>query len=354
MIKYIKYKKDYLEYMLKMTKKYYGDIEISRKDYIEHEYFNNPSGDAIITLAYDDEKNAIAGQYIVIPKDIRVNGKEYKCVNSLNTLTGEEYRGLGIFTKLADYNYKIAGENSLFCYGVPNQNSYPGFIKKLRFNDIGEVPLLLRPLKISSLMQKYFKSGIFSKLISPIDVFFKPKIKNKSNYDIIDINDENINLIDEFWNRIQDKYPIMFIRNSKYIKYRYIDILERKYKILMALEKGKPVALIVGRITEIAEIKSGIYLDFIIDKGYEKAGKDLIDAMNVYFYKNEASLIGCLITKKTKEYNILKQNLFFKCPKFAEPQPFPIIIRKFTENDLGVDMLDIDNWYFTAGDYDVI
>lgn len=59
-----------------------------------------------------------------------VGNNKIKCAHSLNTLTGKQYRGQGIFTGLAEENYKTAYKDGIaFIYATPNPNSYPGFIK---------------------------------------------------------------------------------------------------------------------------------------------------------------------------------------------------------------------------------
>lgn len=130
------YTSDHLEEMIEMTQEYYGvENDIAQRLFIEHEYFKNPSGNALIDLAWDEEKKVIAGQYVVLPMRFKVGKEQIGCVLSLNTLTREAYRGQGIFTKLAESVYARAKETDKgFCYGMPNQNSYPGFIKNRKLS----------------------------------------------------------------------------------------------------------------------------------------------------------------------------------------------------------------------------
>ena len=64
--------------------------------------------------------------------------------------------------------------------------------------------------------------------------------------------------------------------------------------------------------------------------------------------------MGCLMQKHFEEAHILKKAGFFVCPKPIEPQPFPIIFRKFNDMERSELMENFDNWFFTMGDYDVI
>ena len=92
--------------ILAMTREQYGvDNDISNEDFLQHQYFENPAGDALIDLAVDAENGALAGQYVVWPMRFSIFGEPRQCTNSLNTLTGKRYRGYGIFFELAEEVY---------------------------------------------------------------------------------------------------------------------------------------------------------------------------------------------------------------------------------------------------------
>lgn len=361
MWKDIKYSNEYFESMLEMTQSHYGSENvISQEDYIQHEYFENPTGDAVISLALDSEKKRLAGQYIVNPMRFWVKGNEYKCVCSLNTLTREEYRGQGIFTGLAKHVYDDATKAGYeFCYGMPNQNSYPGFMKKLGFSDIGSIPLLLRPLSPSDMIVEKTKSRALSVFGKPFNGLYNCKknvSKNKNaQIKIVQLKNNNLNYIDDFWNAIKNKYSVMMLRDSKYIKYRFLDIKHRQYYPYFAIKDGKPVAFSIGRIIpDVAGMTCGMLVDFLFADGEDEAGQVLLDYMLGFLQSKGACLVGGLMLAHTQESKLLKKNKFFTCPKKLEPQPFPLIFRAFDESIKKTGIEDLDNWFFVMGDYDVI
>lgn len=62
MWKAIEYDNRYLGEMLQMTVEQYGsENDIADQNFLMHEYFENPAGDAVISLAWDDTKMKIAG-----------------------------------------------------------------------------------------------------------------------------------------------------------------------------------------------------------------------------------------------------------------------------------------------------
>ncbi len=228
---------DLIQKMAEMAELHYGaKDDTAHAEYLAHEYFHDPAGDALIEIAWDREKNRAAGQYIAIPIRVRIRGVDSSCLMSVNTLTREEYRGQGIFTGLAAAVYeRAAAKGYRLAYGMPNQHSYPGFVKALSFEDRGAVPLYLRPLRPSNLVRSYLKWNWAAALASPFDPVFR--MKEPGAVSVEKLTPENLELADAFWKSVRDEYPVMICRDSTYIRYRYLDIPRRKYQCFYAVEE---------------------------------------------------------------------------------------------------------------------
>ncbi len=82
-------------------------------------------------LAYDLNGDP-AAFYGVIPMIGKYKGESILIGQSADTLTHPNHQKKGLFVYLANKTYKLAKEEGVkFLYGLPNSNSYPGFIKKL-------------------------------------------------------------------------------------------------------------------------------------------------------------------------------------------------------------------------------
>jgi len=167
------YRPENLLETIDMTREHYGSSWISDSDFLRWQYEANPAGPAVIHLARDTKTHWLAGQNVVIPmrfktKD-RPSDQPIKGTLCLNILTRKAYHGQGIFTGLAEPVYQDCIEQGLeFCYAFPNPNSYPGFIRKLGFTDLGSVPLLLRPLDPKAIIQQKIWS-----LLAPLALPFQ-------------------------------------------------------------------------------------------------------------------------------------------------------------------------------------
>lgn len=349
MWKIISYSDKYLTEMLQMTKEYYGEEnDISNEDFVRHEYFSNPMGSAYIKLAYDTENSKMAGQYIVLPRDYSVNGKKCKGVLSLNTLTRTEYRGQKVFTKLAEAVYSdCKSEKVDFCYGVPNPNSFPGFIKKLSFLKIGEIPLYLKiqsPIRI--LMDKMHVPYKHSDYMEE-DTFYNNSVQ------ISEVTKSNVGCLEKFWDNVRKKYCVIGSRDVRYLTWRYLELPRREYKIFVAKKNEEVCGYIIGRITEVAGMRCGMIVDYLFLKGEVRIGELLLDRICKCFKKTKIGLVGCLMRSNTEEGKILRKRGFFNCPHKLLPQPFPIIYRSFDGME-DCKIKNFDDWFFTMGDYDVI
>ncbi len=95
-------------------------------------YRDNPDGEAVGFDAFDGDR--LAAHYVCIPARVRIGARLARALLSLNTATHPDYQGKGLFTKLAAMTYEAGAGQGFDCvYGVANQHSTPGFVRKLGF-----------------------------------------------------------------------------------------------------------------------------------------------------------------------------------------------------------------------------
>jgi hypothetical protein len=82
-------------------------------------------------IAYSSS-NEPAAYYGAFPVKAQFDGKEILLAQSGDTMTHLDHRGKGLFITLAKMTYDLAKQSGVeFIFGFPNDNSYPGFVKKL-------------------------------------------------------------------------------------------------------------------------------------------------------------------------------------------------------------------------------
>ena len=130
----------------------------------------------IAYLALD--KGRPAGFYGVFPVRMNYFGKEITVAQSGSTMTHPDYQGLGLFTTLAKMCYDLAkSEGIKFVFGWPNKNSYPGFKKKLAWQEMGSLKKFSSrqlTIPLSRAASRFgFLSGLYRAYCAAILFFYK-------------------------------------------------------------------------------------------------------------------------------------------------------------------------------------
>ena len=106
------------------------------------QYIKNPEGFAIGYDAFYEGQ--LVAHYACIPTTIMGASGSMKALLSLNTATSPQHYGKGLFTKLALETFYIAKQMGYSCiYGVANKNSTPGLVRKLGFDLVAPLEVLI-------------------------------------------------------------------------------------------------------------------------------------------------------------------------------------------------------------------
>lgn len=112
---------------------------ISRPEYLRWLYEGSPFG-PVIETNLDDVRGRV-GHYAVVPIALVSDGAECLGALSLNTAVDERARGGGVFVRLAGEGIQLAERQGVrMIVGVANANSTPGFVRRLSFELVGQLP----------------------------------------------------------------------------------------------------------------------------------------------------------------------------------------------------------------------
>lgn len=120
----LKYKDQIFELFLRCFKK---DLD---QEIWEWAYINNPNGNPIVSLYFDDKK--LVGHYAFIPVSLIYKQKTLNAVLSMTTMIEFKYRKYGVFQSQAEeVNEKAMELGYKLVYGFPNKQAAPGLKKRL-------------------------------------------------------------------------------------------------------------------------------------------------------------------------------------------------------------------------------
>jgi len=341
--------KDDKDQILDLTRKIFGDTELSKSDFFDWQYLHNPEGEAVVITAKDDDEiNSIIGIESILPMNIMVNQKIVKASLSCNSYVHPDYRKKGIFSKLISMvQEESMKKDILFIYGVANDNSFNSFVKK-GSNEISNIPILIRPLRLSNYFS--FPLSTFLRLFDNIWKIKKSINPNVNQYS--DCFDESFEILAK---KVNQRIPIIKQRTKEFLNWRYKDHPTRQYKTFVLKENSILEGYIITRKTSVNGKSVGVIVDFLVDSDTNpKKIRDLIQIALNDFWNSGVSATIAISGPSTFEYQLLCQTGFKIAPKFLKPQSAHFIL---ISSDPNIDDLEqlkkYDNWFFSFGDYDV-
>jgi len=350
----VPYTPDLAGKVIALHRRIWPGAEIGDEAYHRWQYQDNPAGLALSALAADRAAGELIGQFGALPVRMWVDGEERLAALALNVATDPAARGRGVFTALgraADGLMAQAGAG--LAWALPNENSFPGFIRHLGYSHAGDVPLLARPVNVRRLIRRRVPLPGLDRVASVLArPFVAPLPSTARPVDGVAVRaverfDEAFNTL---WERVRGRQRVMVVRDARYLDWRFRRIPLREYHSLLATVDGEPAGYIVLRIAEIAEMEAGLVADFVVAPAPagERAGRALLLEALAWFAGHDLDLLASLMLPHAPEYRLLRRAGFFALPKALLPQRFRVVARD------GEAFRDLRNWFLTMGDYDVV
>lgn len=111
-------------------------------------YQSPPDGVAPTAVAVDGDR--LAGFFTAWPSRLRVGGDLALAAQAMDVMTHPDYRGQGVYVTLARACFEIAARRGFdVLFGFPNPAAFPGYVRHLGCEHIGDVAQWIRPVRPS-------------------------------------------------------------------------------------------------------------------------------------------------------------------------------------------------------------
>lgn len=324
-------------------------------EYIRWQRSANPAGVAQVGLARETPSGKIIGLIWLLPLRIQVGDRVCLGSQSHYALVHPDYRGRGIFSQLVAFCDQCGQRQGYrFSYGFPNPASYPLFVHRLGWSDIGQARLFIRPLHIGRLITR--RLGLKGLAAGGRSLFRPRPLLPRASQVIVEEADTRDPALDAFWERVRSKYPVMVVRDTAFLHWRYTQIPGRRYHLLAARQGERIVATIILRDVTVEGIACGMVVDFLVEptERGRLAGEVLLDHAADLFRNRGADLIGCLMLPHAKEVTHLRRQGYRICPLWLQPQPFSFILQTNAATIAKEIVGDFRSWFLTMGDFDAV
>ena len=318
-----------------------------------HWFKNNPLGHF---ASVGEHNGQIVGYMGLIPVDIKMGDNLIRGAQAVDLVVHPTFRRQGMFLEIGKALVKEAAENDIsFFYGFPNEPAYYGHLKYGWFY-VCDIPLLGRPNTYSAraLIRgnlgrlreiRFSKKFVRSSVDLATNMFLNRKAAHKTPL-VEDLKITSLLSFDErfdgFWNRVSNRYGIIVVRNTRYLRWRYFEKPETDYKVLAAEKDGRIEGYVILSITKSEYRKDGFIVDALANSKH--VAQHLVRAALGYFSEEEVESIRCRMKENSLWYGILKQNALLPLQSIK-------LIARINSGKLSKTYESVaENWYTTMGD----
>jgi GNAT superfamily N-acetyltransferase len=288
-------------------------------DYDRWRLYGTPWGDSPAAIAVDGD--VCAGLYIIWPVTLRLGSEDVLGAQSMDTMTHPDHRGRGLFTRLAEECFSIAERRGFeVVYGFPNENSYPGFVRRLNFDHAGDVPTWIHT------------PGRFGR---------------RRSTDVEPLRDlaELAPLIEEF---LSEKDVCRVRKDDTWLRWRYEQRSGEDYEWAVVRDSDGDVgaaALIGERDTSWGQFGRGDLRVHELFGRDEDALTEVLIAVASRARERKARSLRMLAHSPALEPSLRKAG-------FREGKGLPFIVRKLTARPLSGNVHHFPSWRIVGGDMD--
>ena len=295
----------------------------------------DPASPRIAVIAEDSGR--IVGQYALWGTPLNIGGQKVSGAQSLDTMTHPLYRGQGMFVTLAQACMEIARERGVeVLYGFPNDQSLPGFVRKLDWDHIGEVPLWIRPLNPSRHRRMPRALGPIADGIAGL----LPKGRT-GNHAVASagFGDDELQAL---LNRAASADDCRIDRQPERLRWRFSISADRDYRWIgmRSADGALAAACVTGADARGGNALVGELLGLTVAAQAAALGAGIRQAKTA----GKAFMLAC--TNDPEKIQILRRCGFFRYRKI------PFIVRNLTSRALPADIRRIDNWRVFGADLD--
>jgi GNAT superfamily N-acetyltransferase len=320
------------------------------------EFRDRPGAGIAILLA--ESAGKLAAQYAVSPLRLQVDGRDYPAALSLDTATAPEFRGRGLFPKLATQLYtELEADQCVAVFGFPNRQSAPSFFHKLGWIELAPFPLLVKPLPggIRTLLKS---RGIIGGLVSPLGeaayaLFRRRPVRTPSTLSFEEVRQLPED-VDDLWERASAGKRVVAVRDRRHLDWRYLMRPETAYRVQLAREARRLVGIVVTLVQNRHRFRSGFIMDLLCEESRPDVARALVSRAETTVADDGAEVLSALMYPHGVAYRSLRGAGLRRLPDQLFPQELHFGVRALAPGKELAALREPSNWHITWGDSDVV
>ena len=312
----------------------------------------NRDGQAYLLLWRD--AGEIVGLLGIMPVRVCIDGTERLVGHPCDWAMRPDHRGRRMARRLLDrqrpdWPLRFSWQNEL------SRRLSPGMVG----DNSGILPLatVVKPLAVGGLVEQATGSRLLAKLASALAHATEPlgrwlRWQTGTSDVIVGETSEFDDRFDGLWQRVRREYPVMVVRDRRYLDWRFVQRPDARYRILTATRGSDVVGYLVMRVVEQDGARRGYLVDFLVVERSTAIFSRLVTRAVVCIKRDRAQSIACRAAVAPFRRGLFRQGFV---PVRERAPGYLRTYRPDVESPDRLECLfqDPANWFLTMGDGDL-
>lgn len=301
---------------------------------------NNPRQEPEIWIAR--EGPAIVGQYATMPVRLSLGGREVQGSWGMDVMVAPERQRQG----LGEVLFRTWDRNVGAALGLGLSESSYHLFQKLRWPDVGPIPMLVKPLTRRAFRRANWPVGlnkVVSAIMYPLVVIVARSRPLGAEVRLIDRFDESFT---KLWDELAPKFDLAVRRDAAYLNWKFVSAPHVRYSIAALRRDERNVGYAVYRHLHEPRGRVTLLVDFLTDPADESGLETLLRWIDREARQADSDKIR-VFAMHSGFRKVLKRSGYFQGKSAME------FVLKVNGVDVAPSFYErTDNWHVTLGDSD--
>lgn len=348
---------DDYERLFRLVKDILAESDAQKAPYFNEAFWRwqclSPGFESVVTVAEDGGE--LVGSFHLVSREMFHPGGKGRMVLLHDLGVLEAYRRKGLFLRLAQCAVDHVTEQGWdMTYSLPNEKSYPGFIKHLQYRHVTVAPVYVRPLHPEVILAERLPFAPVWKFLGRTAMRFYDSLRP------LDTRTEEMRIspVSRFSSEV-DGVSRQFVaraglgctRDAEFLNWRFVDHPGVSYERWEIREDGTLLAYVITRRAELFNTEVLLFMDVACADEAEDALMTLISE-RLQDGREQGLALGVLMGLHPL-FSRLGSLAFYTVPEGMNPRPMNFIVRPHSDT-LGDEIFDPSRWCITLADLDIL
>lgn len=310
-------------------------------------------------LGHFDERGELAGQYLTLSMKTRYFDREIVTAYSCDTAVRPDLQGRGLSGYLVRRQHDWLRDDGVdFVWGFPNSNFFPLWTGSLSWRKIADYPFLLAPVRADAVMGALVRrpglGGLATAVGRAANLALRAQPTNGVELEWVK-NDEAAEWVEEIWSDFKESFEIGVVRDSRYLRRRYLESPGVDYRVTIARHRGRPLGVFVTRRMPKRGLDTLAICEAIFFRHAFSRMRPALGALAEKARSEGVEAIGACCLPHRPEYRSYVLSGFAPVPVRMHPEKTHFAGCPLRDiDDVGPRIFEPLHWYISWGDLDTV